>query len=65
VSAGGGARNVRASGSGEDKCSVGLLVRKDGRGYLKVRGFAPGGPAERSGKIEIGQVLVETLNPKP
>ena len=56
---------MRASGSGEDKCSVGLLVRKDGRGYLKVRGFAPGGPAERSGKIEIGQVLVETLNPKP
>jgi len=27
--------------------------------YLQVRGFAAGGPAERSGKIEVGHILVQ------
>jgi C-terminal processing protease CtpA/Prc len=39
------------------KCSVGLLVKKDSKGGLKVRGFASGGPAERCGKIKVGMWL--------
>ncbi len=51
-----------ASASGEKKtdnsddnqrCSVGILIKKDSKGNMKVRGFATGGPAERSGKIKV------------
>ena len=51
---------------GVSQCSVGLLVRRNSRGYLKVRGFAAGGPAERCGQIKVGHVLVQVCpNPNP
>ena len=71
--AAGGDRGGDEGGGGEGKCSVGLLVRRNSRGYLKVRGFAAGGPAERCGQIKVGHVLVQvcpapqpyTVNPEP
>ncbi len=37
----------------KQRCSVGILIKKDSKGNLKVRGFATGGPAERCGKIKV------------
>uniref|UniRef100_A0A7S0EII9 PDZ domain-containing protein n=1 Tax=Hanusia phi TaxID=3032 RepID=A0A7S0EII9_9CRYP len=48
-----------AQTSSSMRCSVGLLVRKDSRGNLRVRGFAPGGPADRCGRIQVGHILVQ------
>ena len=63
---GGGDRRGDGGGGGEGQCSVGLLVRRNSRGYLKVRGFAAGGPAERCGQIKVGHVLVQVRpNPNP
>jgi hypothetical protein len=40
-------------GDDKQRCSVGILIKKDSKGNMKVRGFATGGPAERSGKIKV------------
>ena len=40
------------------QCGVGMVLKQT-RGELVVKRLAPGGPAESSGRIESGDVLVK------
>ena len=43
----------------EDEVGVGIQFEADENGYLRVASLADGGPAERCGMIEIGDLLVQ------
>jgi C-terminal processing protease CtpA/Prc len=43
----------------DDNTGVGLHFEYDKQGYLKVKKIAAGGPAERCGMIEVGDVVVD------
>ena len=42
-----------------------MLCRVDGSGQITITGLAPGGPAEASGRVFVGDVLVCLTNKKP
>ena len=45
-------------------CGVGLLLCKDAQGNTLVEGVAPGGPADVSGQVMVGDVVLALKNKK-
>ena len=50
--------------SGDVTCGVGLLPAKDAQGSIVVAGIAPGGPADLSGQVMVGDVILCLKNKK-
>ena len=55
--------SARSSGSRQSAallhtCGVGLLLGKDSKGNTVIEGVAPGGPADLSGMVMIGDIIL-------
>ena len=48
----------RQSGALLHTCGVGLLLGKDSKGNTVIEGVAPGGPADLSGMVMIGDIIL-------
>lgn len=51
-------RTSRRSAALLHTCGVGLLVGKDAKGNIVIEGIAPGGPADASGKVLRGDIIL-------
>mmetsp|Transcript_11373 Transcript_11373/g.27888 ORF Transcript_11373/g.27888 Transcript_11373/m.27888 type:complete len:130 (+) Transcript_11373:27-416(+) len=55
----GGSDTPSGKGSGEQRVGIGITFEEGKDGELMIKKLAPGGPAELSGKAEVGDVLFE------